>query len=281
MSYKNLRNRDLIDKLYQKPKKEIDTPSYNILAPDVFHEIDVLSLPNDDGTGHLLTIIDVHNSLVDARPIRSMTMNNIIHALDDIYENSQYLSYPHTIQGDSQFDNTEFRRWCDKRQIALKITVAYRHRQNAHVERLNQAIGKAVWLYQIDKEIDTGKNFTKWKSIIKEIIEDLNNARKKRLNKNYQKKNEPDDSIKLNKNNSTLLERGTKVRLMLDQPETLHGNKIFGKFRQTDHRWKYQPQYEVVENFINMGSPPLYKIKNLRTNKIVDAFYTKEQLQVV
>lgn len=278
-----LKNKEEIKQLYTLPKKELEYPHLKILSPNVFHEIDILYLPNDNGYKYLLTIIDVHNSLCDARALKTMKMDDIIHSLDNIYDEQMYLTYPKLLQSDNQFDNSEMKQWCHSHNIKLKITEAYRSRQNAHVERLNQSLAYFLWRGQIDREITTKKDNTEWRKYYREIIDYLNQKRLKGLDKDLRRKN-LNDNYKppiLNKNNNYIIEKGTQVRLMLDAPVDMFNRKLQGDFRKTDIRWKRKPVYEVVEFYIMPNSPILYSLKDTENNRILKAMFTAEQLQII
>jgi transposase InsO family protein len=277
----NLHSNDL-DKLHQKPLEEIDLPSYKILKPNVMHQVDVLYLPDDNGRKYLLTLIDVHNSLCSGRALERMDMNYILGSLDDMYEKSPYFEYPNCIQADSQFKTNEMKKWCKFRNINLKIIEPNNHRQNASIERLNQTLGKWIWFIQEKKEIETGKVNTKWLHIYKKIINFLNENRLKQLNKNYERKIEIKDKILLNKNNNKILMKGTKVRLRLEKPESIQGVKYKNdKFRATDIHWQVKPLYEIMESYLILGSPPMYRIKEVNSGKIFRGLVPYERLQVI
>lgn len=279
---KSLKYYQTIKKLYTKPKKELVYPHLQILKPNIMHEIDVLYLPNDHGFKYLLTIIDLHNSLCDARGLKNLDITSILHSLDDIYDNSMHLSYPNCIQADNGFHNNQFKNWCNNNDINLKITEAYQHRQNAHVERLNQSIGKIIWLYQVNTELETGKPFTRWHNIYRDVIQEINAIHLKGLNKsNERKEKEQKDEPILNKQNNKIIDIGTKVRKALDKPESLQGVKYKNdKFRTVDHRWSTK-QYEVVQSYLMANNPPMYQIKDINTNRVLKSMYTYERLQVV
>jgi len=271
-----------LDKLHRKPLNEIDEPSFKIMKANVMHQVDVLYLPNDRGRKYLLTLIDVHNGLCAGRAIEKMDMNYVLGSLEDIYEKSQYFEYPNCIQADAQFATNEMKKWCKFRDINLKITQADNHRQNAHIERLNQTIGKWIWFVQEKKELETGQVNTEWLNIYKKVIDFLNENRLKHLDKNYEKDVVIKDKILLNKNNNKILEKGTKVRLKLDKPESIQGVKYKNTtFRATDIRWKVSPTFEVVDSFLILGSPPLYRIKEVNSGKIYKGLLPYERLQVI
>lgn len=119
--FKNLlKNKEELNVLFKQPIKERKYPSLKIFNKNMFHEIDVLYLPysqhnqsNKSPYKYLLTVIDVHNGLCDARPLKTNSMSEIIENLDNIYTKSKYLERPDTIQGDNQFNNKQFRDFCN------------------------------------------------------------------------------------------------------------------------------------------------------------------------
>jgi len=284
MLLSKLKNINKIREIYKKPIDEIAEPSYNIQKPNVLHETDVLYITNDNGRKYIISVIDTHNSLCESRALTSISMTHCCGALTDIYEKSKYLQFPTCLQADNAFDNPQFKNWCDENKMKLKITQPHYHRTNAHVERLNQTLGKYIWLYQVDKELDTGKPYTKWLAIYQEIIKELNDRRLDNLDKNYERINKVNrgELPLLNKNNNQIIDVGTKVRLALDEPQSLQGKKYANNhFRSTDHHWQTSPIYEIVEHYLIEGSPPMYKIKNVNTNEIFKALVPSERLQVI
>ena len=168
-----LANRELINQLYKRPIKESKFPSYRngIMVPNFLHQVDVLYLPTDpSGFKYLLTIIDVHNSLVGAYPMKFMKTESIIRALNHIYENSRYLRYPKILQGDNQFKIKEIKEWAKEKKVQMKFTLPNRHRQNAHVERFNQEIGLDLFKLMLDKEITTGRTSKEWVKFMMELL---------------------------------------------------------------------------------------------------------------
>jgi hypothetical protein len=278
-----LKNSGLIKDLYQRPIKEEEYPHFQIYEPNVLHETDVLYFTSDNGTKYILTVIDVHNRLCDARPIKNMNINTIITALDDIYQKSPYLEYPNCLQGDGQFNNTGMRNYCKEHSINLKITEPYEHRQNAHVERLNQSIGKMLWVIQVDREIETDEPNTTWLKELPLVVEGLNQKHLKGLNEEFKKpyKKIKDFAPKFNPKTKYLIEIGTEVRKLLTEPETLQGKKLQGRRRATDTYWRYKPTYLVKESYLMPNSVPLYEIETSDTHKVFKHLLTNEQLQVI
>ena len=273
---RHLLSKDTKD-IYKQPKKEINYPS--IQVPDVgwLHEIDILHLPNDDGFKYLLTAIDVYDSSCDAIALKTMDMPTVIHAMNTMYENSMSLVQPKLIQADQQFDNKYFKDWCDENEINYKFTLTNRHRQNAHVERLNKTLGTWIWEIQVNKELETNEENTEWHRIYRKLIDILNTEHRKRKHK------ELPDKIIINKNNNKLIAPETKVRLVIqkDEAQDVRGNKLHGTLRSGDHKWHVSPIYQVIAPILIPNQPPLYQIKNMKTGRIVNTSFTAEQLQVI
>jgi hypothetical protein len=225
--------------------------------------------------------VDEHNSLCDARAMKDMKISNIINALNDIYDTSDYFSYPVILQGDNQFNNREFKEWLDERNIYLKITEPHNSRQNASVERLNQILGFNLWLIMTDKEITTKKPNSEWRKYYKNIIKLINEKYLPNLDKNLNKPLTKSTTIK-NANNP-VFEIGDIVRLALKQPQNLQGIKYKNdKWRKTDHHFSYPDTYIIHQVLLMPSNPVLYSLKeNKKDGRILKGFYTYERLKLV
>jgi hypothetical protein len=83
-------------------------------------------------------------------------------------------------------------------------------------------------------------------------------------------------------NNNKILMKGTKVRLKLEKPESIQGVKYKNdKFRATDIHWQVKPIYEIMESYLILGSPPMYRIKEVNSGKIFRGLVPYERLQVI
>ena len=61
------------------------------------------------------------------------------------------------------------------------------------------------------------------------------------------------------------MEVGTKVRVVLDYPSDVHGNRLHGKFRAGDRRFSLKPH--VVENVLMFPNQPIrYVIDGIQNN---------------
>jgi hypothetical protein len=114
-----------------------------------------------------------------------------------------------------------------------------------------------------------GKLYTGWIKELPNIITQLNlNVPKA---KTVQKSDEP----YFTKNNDEILPVGTKIRVQLDYPQDVHGNKVHGTFRTADIKWSRN--IEKISNIILKPSfPPMYLVgDDIETSR------TRNQLQVV
>ena len=159
---KSLKNESIVSQLYKQPQKEIPATHKMIYKPNYEHEIDILYVPRDGEYLYILSVVDCHNSLCDARPLKSRKGEEIVNNLNDIYNKSKYLKKPQHIHVDNEFNKTYFSKYCEENDIKLHTAAPYRSRQQAHVERLNQEIGRLIFRMELDEEIDTGKTSTRW-----------------------------------------------------------------------------------------------------------------------
>jgi hypothetical protein len=77
-----------------------------------------------------------------------------------------------------------------------------------------------------------------------------------------------------------IIDRGTRVRLFLTDPETVTGQKLPGKLRSADIKWRYNKTYVVKQYIIQPNSPVLYEIED-ENGKPFNHLLTVEQLQVI
>ena len=276
-----LRNQRLINQFLQTPRTERIHPSYrnSIMIPDYLHQADILYLPTDSGYKYLLTLIDVHNSLAGAYPLKNMDSSSLIDALEHVYRIfSDYLRYPKVLQVDNQFNIRPIITWANNNGIKIKPTLPYRHRQNAYVERFNQQMGHVLFKIMLDKEITTNQVSTEWVRYVHALITSHNDKILERLT-NRKRPSEPIRPIRFNRNSNYIIRNGTFVRRILDYPVDYFGKKLHGDFRKTDIRWS-RDLYRVVDTIMVPGNPPLYKIID-SDSKPVKALYTNEQLQIV
>jgi hypothetical protein len=129
--------------------------------------------------------------------------------------------------------------------------------------------------------LETKKPNTEWVDKLNPVVKEINDSHLEKLDKDYKPKVKKfDDKIKFNKNNKVILEVGTKVHRKLEHPENLQGVRLHGSFRKVDIHWSNKV-YEVMEYYLFPNSPPLYKIKNSETGKVVKHLLASELLQII
>ncbi len=247
------------------------------------HQIDILYLPEDETTKdkYLMVVVDISTRLMDARPLKTRNMKEIIKKLNDIYNNG-ILERPKILQMDEEFNNKDFRNAFN--DIYFKVNKVGRHKQNAFVENRNYIIGRILHTRMNAEEVfnndfaDVNNHYSKsWTKYLKDIIKEVNNILKKEpilFDKNK------DKSIKFNKKRNgkilSVLNIGTKVRIILEEPKDTKEKKLIGKFRASDLRWENKI-YKVKNIVLRPNHPVRYQVDKLNDNN----YYSKNELQVV
>ena len=104
--------------------------------------LDFYRLPNDpnpprhnSGYRYLLMCVDYFSKKVFARPLRTRTAVRLRNAINDICVQNN--TYPHILQGDSEFSNATFQAWANLHNITLIRTTSNRPQGNGQIERMN------------------------------------------------------------------------------------------------------------------------------------------------
>jgi hypothetical protein len=271
----NRKPNTLLNKLYEKPKSEKykNSSHFQFYDPNIYHQADLLVLPNDKGYQYLLVVVDVGTRLVDAVPLKSKTSAVVGDALETIYnrKKNKILDHPKFLVVDN---GTEFRgsvpELMDENDTLVKRTRVGRHRQNAIVERKNQTIGTLIHKKITNDELVNGNASSAWVDDLPAIL----NA----INKNVRKSNSKhkDDVTDGPPRISTpLLSVGTHVRVIMEEPHSIaDDDKLHGKFRNSDIRWNRE--IHQIENILmKPDQPPMYIVSD-----IPHVGYTRNQLQI-
>ena len=147
------------------------------------------------------------------------------------------------------------------------------------VENRNKIIGTALMKKMTAEELLTNQVSRNWTDILPDIIRAMNKHYSEKLKK--MKKIKQDNDIRCKDDTCILLEIGTKVRAILDEPKNVMGEKQIGRFRAGDIR--FDPKIRIVKNIIlNPNQPPMYMLDNKNQPDGIDkVLYTKNQLQVI
>lgn len=282
----NKANKKELDKqelrnLYRKPKKEKREEMGNFdiaYEPNMYHQADLLFMPEDDGFKYALVVVDLATHLCDAEPLSNKTSQHVKEAFHTIY-NRDILSIPTflTMDSGSEFKG-EIKKYCDKNEIDCRYGKPKRHRALAVVETTNKYLSKGLFMKMTAQELLTGEPSREWVEDLPKFVEYVNKKRKRKPPTPPK-----DNTVKCSGDDCKLLLIGTKVRVKLDHPKDVATDKnLHGKFRVTDIRW--DPEIRTITNIImDDGQPPMYHLNDPKHELGVDttARYTKKQLQVV
>lgn len=260
------------------PDEGDNQPHIPVYTPGFVQQADLLFLPTDNGYKYMLVVVDGSRKL-DAEPLKSKSSAAVMQAFKNIYERG-LLKFPQTLQVDP---GTEFKadvkQYFNSNGANIRYGKPGRHRQQALAERANQTIGRVIHLRQSGQELLTGQPSTEWVDDLPKIIKAMNEISKKTGVKMTLEEPvcEGDSCI--------LLKEGTKVRVILDEPQSVTGEKLHGKFRSSDIRWNPIVQ-TIMEVIVKPDSPPLYLVNKVVNRVPTDktdygVAYTKNQLQVV
>ena len=267
----------LESKLFEIPKKDTvdDKLHFEHVTPNYWQMADTLFLPNDKGYMYCLVLADVGSRLCDAEPMQNKDDVTVLSAFRAIYKRG-ILKLPKQLTTDQ---GTEFKGDTKKGLLLMGINMnsgkTGRHRQVALVERKNQTIGKMIHKLLIHDQLASGNVTSQWVSVLPIIIKVINEkvSESKPLKINFPKNS---------KFTVTMLNEGDKVRVMLDNPEDITGNKLFGKgFRSGDIRWN--PAIRTVKYLsLKPDQVPMYFLDgDVGLLKIEPVGYTRNQLQLV
>lgn len=258
--------------LYKKPVSETggQMPSSQVYHPNIYHQADLLYMPEDEKFKYILTCIDLYDGACDAEPLKDRDNKTVLDGFTKIYKR-KYLKYPMIItldQGAEFKANTE--AYFQKHKTYVKYALTGRHRQLANVERLNQRIQSVLFKRMTAQELLTGETSKEWVADLAPLIELFNKLKKKPLKPDLQALPIADEYT------GKLYKIGQKVRIQLDYPiNTTNQARLHGNFRTSDIRWS-PTVHKVKEVLLKPNSPPMYLIDN--DDNIAR---TKNQLQPV
>ena len=245
----NVNETDITNALYKIPKNDnnLEALHFDYPNPDVYHQVDLLTLPNDKGYDLCLVVVDQGSRLVEAVALKDKSAETLLNAFKWIYRKDGLLKTPQYITSDQ---GTEFKGDCKKGLEKMGIKMIYkktgRSRSLSLVERKNQTIGKLIHKLLVHNELATGKKSSAWIDILHDLIGAINDRVKqspktkfineptgKKVTK-YVSTSNKDEKVVIHKYETNLLNVGDKVRYQLDKPQTLTGDKLIGKFRSSD-----------------------------------------------
>ncbi|GET58502.1 DDE-type integrase/transposase/recombinase [Rhizophagus irregularis DAOM 181602=DAOM 197198] len=243
--------------LYKKPLREKSTerPKVIVWKPNATHQADLAEMPVDPkGFHYFLVVVEVAGKRVDAEPLKDKTANRVLNGFIKIYRRNRIKPPTHRLETDSGSEFT--------------------NDQQSYAERAIQAIQEPLLKRMVAQELKTGVTSMEWSEDFHNIVSKVNEL---------WQRNPPDiltGSPKVSKKTDVLSE-GARVRVKLDEPISVLGNKLHGKFRTGDIRWN--PNIRVIKKMIlSPEQPPTYLLNGPHGRLGVSrCAYTRKELQVV
>ena len=263
--------------LYVKPKKEkkSERPRILVWKANAVHQADLLEMPIDPITSkYILTVVDIATRITDAEPLNTKKAEDVLKAFKIIYKRGRLKPPSVRLEVDDggEFKSVVKEYFVKEIGVLVKYGKPGRHRQQCYAECANGLIGKALHQRMSAQEILTGEPSREWVEDLPIIVEALNRRWKRKP---------PPIPEGLPKITSDLLMEGTRVRVALDEPRGVLGEKLPGKFRASDIRW--DPKIHIIKKTIlSPEQPPTYLVDGPHGKlKVSRCAYTRNQLQVV
>ena len=240
--------------------------------PGQVHQIDTLYLPEDKaGDKFLLVAVDIGSGLMDCRPMKVLNADTTLKCLQNLYgmdgknKNKVFRNPPLRIHADkgSEYNNKKVTSFFHNMNIGLRFASTGRHSQQAIVERMNFAIGDAIAKLQLHNENITGQEDKDWIEYIPDIVREVNKNAKETKPDLPPQDNSAD--VKCRGSECDIYEVGTKVRIALDFPTDVKGEKLHGKFRAGDRRFSLKP-YSISNVLMFPNQPIRYVIDGVPNN---------------
>ena len=241
------------------------------------HQADLCQMPMDPlGFFYFLTVIDVATRKLDAEPLKTKTAIEVLNAFKRIYSRN-YLCPPTVrleVDSGSEFKSVVLEYFINSLHVVVKVGQPGRHRQQSYAERANQELQKPLIQRMTAQEMLTGETSTEWSLDLPIIVKTLN---EKWQRSSYSIPRGPPKITNINE----LLPEGTKVKVKRDEPISVLGQKLHGKFCTGDIRWN--PEIKTIKKLIlSPEQPPMYLVNGPHGKLGVSrCAYTRKQLQVV
>jgi Chromo (CHRromatin Organisation MOdifier) domain len=279
VSPKLLKNEELAN-LYIKPKKEKRSEQSKVIVwkPNATHQADLGEMPIDPkGYHYFLVVVEVSKRRVDGELLKNKTAQSVLNAFKRIYKRNRIKPPISRIETDSgkEFDNFQVRDFfLNSIGILMRFGEPGKHRQQCYAEKAIQAIQEPLIQRMNAQELKTGETSIEWSEDFRNIVNKVDENWKCNPPKI------PEGFPKINTDTELLFE-GTKVRVKLEEPISILGKKLHGKFRTGDIRW--DPEIHIIKKLIlSPEQPPTYLLNGPYGKLGVSrCAYTRKQLQLV
>ena len=279
ISPKLLKNEEHFN-LYIRPKKEKKSERAKVIVwkPNATQQADLGEMPIDPkGYHYFLVIVELAQLRIDAEPIKNKSADSVLKAFIKIYRRERIQPPTDRLETDSgkEFDNSQVRNFfINDISILMRFGEPGKHRQQCFAEKAIQEIQKPLIQRMTAQEMKTGETSVEWSEDFHSIVD--------ALDEKWQRNppNIPEGFPRIGKNEDLLLE-GTRVRVKLEEPITVLGKKLHGKFRTGDIRWN--PEIRTIKKLmLSPDQPPTYLLNGSNGRlKVSKCAYTRKQLQVV
>ena len=265
--------------LYLRPKKEkrSERPKVLIWKVNATQQADTCQMPLDKGYNYFLVLVELACRRVDGEPLKDKEAQTVLDAFKAIYQRGRIIPPTHRLEVDSgtEFNNELVRNFFTKEiGVLIRFGQPGRHRQQCYAERAIQAIQEPLEGRMMAQELLTGQPSTEWVDDFHDIV-DAVDAKWRRTPPAI-----PIGPPILSKN-VELLSEGTRVRVKLEDPISVLGKKLHGRFRTGDIRW--DPRIRTIKKLIlSPEQPPMYLLDGPHGRLGVSrCAYTRKQLQIV
>ena len=220
-------------------------------------------------------VVDLGTRKIDAQPLKRREAIADLKGFKAIYKRKHLkpLTVRLEVDDGNEF-KAEVKQYFKKLKVHVRVGKPGRHRQQSSVECANKLIGQALHQRMAAQELLTGEVSREWFNDSRIMI--------KALDKRWQRKppKRPEGLPKVSKD-IELLPEGIKVRVALDEPHGVTGEKLHGTFRASDIRW--DPKIHTVKKCIlTPDQPPIYLVNGPHGKlEISRAAYTRNNLQIV
>ena len=263
-------DRTLVEDLFKRPARGV--PDHiRVSVAGAVQQADLLFLPQDGPYKYALVAVDLATRACDAEPLRGKTAKEVLEAFKKMYLRGP-LTIPQRLEldGGSEF-KAEVGRFFRDRGVFVRTSVPGRHTQQAMVENLNRILGVAIFKRQIAEELATGEQSTAWVKDLPRFIGLIN----EKLRREPPPPIDPAAKSYTGTKSKYLLPEGQLVRVRLDRPQSVLGEKLSGPFRAHDIKWDTKPR-AIVQTLIYPGQLVRYIVDG-----IPNASYSASQLQAV
>jgi hypothetical protein len=196
-SFKNILNNLKIDETFTKinRKKKTYNKFINTIVPEPNWNYfsDLIELPTTDEGNYkyLLVVLDIASSIFDVEPMKTKSAKATLEAFQKIIRR-KILKMPEIslkTDGGTEF-KSEFNKFLVDHNILHKIATPYRKTQMSPIESLNGTLGRLLMNYLNTKSVENQEDYFNWTDILPTIRTELNNYRKRDLDKVREYQNE-------------------------------------------------------------------------------------------